>query len=45
VSLTGASGAGKTVLLRMIADLDPHEGDTALDGQPCSAMPGTDLAP
>ena len=39
LSLMGASGAGKSVLLRMIADLDPHEGDAALDGLPCSAMP------
>ena len=38
VSLMGASGAGKSVLLRMIADLDPHEGAATLDGQPCSAM-------
>ena len=39
VSLTGRSGAGKSMLLRMIADLDPHEGDAWLDGQACSAMP------
>jgi ABC-type iron transport system FetAB ATPase subunit len=37
-SIAGKSGAGKSVLLRMIADLDPHEGDCALDGQACSAM-------
>ncbi|ACI50491.1 ABC transporter related [Gluconacetobacter diazotrophicus PA1 5] len=37
--LTGMSGAGKTVLLRMIADLDPHQGDVALDGRLCRAMP------
>ena len=35
----GASGAGKSVLLRMIADLDPHAGDAALDGHAASAMP------
>jgi ABC-type multidrug transport system ATPase subunit len=39
VSISGKSGAGKSVLLRMIADLDPHEGDAALDGHPCSGMP------
>jgi ABC-type multidrug transport system ATPase subunit len=39
VSLSGRSGAGKSVLLRMIADLDPHEGDALLDGRACSRMP------
>jgi ABC-type multidrug transport system ATPase subunit len=39
VSVAGKSGAGKSVLLRMIADLDPHEGDAALDGAACSGMP------
>ena len=39
VSVMGASGAGKSVLLRMLADLDPHEGDASLDGARCSAMP------
>lgn len=39
VSVTGKSGAGKSVLLRMIADLDPHEGDAQLDGAACSGMP------
>jgi ABC-type iron transport system FetAB ATPase subunit len=39
VSVAGKSGAGKTVLLRMVADLDPHDGDVALDGEACSAMP------
>ncbi len=34
----GASGAGKSVLLRSIADLDPHEGEAWLDGVACSAM-------
>ena len=28
VSVAGKSGAGKCLLLRMVADLDPHEGDT-----------------
>jgi len=30
VSIGGKSGAGKSVLLRMVADLDPHEGDALL---------------
>ena len=34
----GSSGAGKTRLLRAIADLDPHEGEVELDGQSCSMM-------
>lgn len=39
VSVQGPSGSGKSVLLRMAADLDPHEGDCLLDGQACSATP------
>jgi ABC-type iron transport system FetAB ATPase subunit len=39
VSVAGTSGAGKSLLLRMIADLDPHDGEVLLDGAPCSAMP------
>lgn len=32
VCLSGPSGAGKTRLLRAIADLDPHAGAVSLDG-------------
>jgi ABC-type iron transport system FetAB ATPase subunit len=32
VTLSGASGSGKTLLLRAIADLDPHEGEASVDG-------------
>ena len=32
VALQGASGVGKTLLLRSIADLDPNEGTVQLDG-------------
>ena len=32
VALVGESGAGKSVCLRMIADLDPCDGDVLLDG-------------
>jgi ABC-type multidrug transport system ATPase subunit len=39
VSISGKSGTGKSVLLRMIADLDPHEGDAALGGKSCAGMP------
>lgn len=39
VSLMGASGAGKSLLLRAIADLDPHEGSVSLDGQEAMNMP------
>lgn len=39
ISIEGRSGAGKSVLLRMIADLDPHAGDAVLEGHPCSRMP------
>ncbi len=31
VAVSGPSGAGKTLLLRAIADLDPHEGQVFLD--------------
>ena len=36
VSLMGASGSGKTLLLRALVDLDEHEGDVSLDGARCS---------
>ena len=35
ISLRGSSGSGKTLLLRAIADLDPHEGSVFLDGTRC----------
>ncbi|MGZ8371306.1 MAG: ABC transporter ATP-binding protein [Caulobacteraceae bacterium] len=40
VSLRGPSGSGKTLLLRAIADLDPHEGKVSLNGVARSAMTG-----
>lgn len=39
VALTGPSGAGKTLLLRAVADLDPAQGAVALDGTDRDAMP------
>lgn len=42
VSVMGASGAGKSVLLRMVADLDPHEGEAALDGVAASGIAAPD---
>ncbi|MBS0445171.1 MAG: ATP-binding cassette domain-containing protein [Proteobacteria bacterium] len=39
VAVGGRSGSGKSVLLRMIADLDPHTGEVRLDGRACSSWP------
>lgn len=38
VTLAGPSGAGKTLLLRALADLDAHDGEVLLDDTPCSSM-------
>jgi putative ABC transport system ATP-binding protein len=38
IAITGPSGAGKSLFLRMIADLDPNEGEVWLNGEPRSAM-------
>lgn len=35
----GPSGAGKSTLLRAIADLDPNEGDVAIDGVSRESFP------
>lgn len=40
VGITGASGSGKSLLLRAAADLDPHEGRVALDGVAAETIPG-----
>lgn len=39
VVVRGPSGAGKTLLLRALADLDPGSGEISLDGTPKDAMP------
>ena len=39
LAVTGASGAGKTLLLRAIADLDPNDGQLVLDGVARSDLP------
>lgn len=39
VCLTGESGSGKSLLLRALADLDPHAGEIALSGTPQQQVP------
>jgi ABC-type iron transport system FetAB ATPase subunit len=39
LAISGASGSGKTVLLRMIADLDPHEGRVTFAGIDRASLP------
>ena len=39
-AISGPSGAGKTLLLRAIADLDPNEGLVRLDGRDRSTIAG-----
>ena len=38
VSLRGPSGSGKSLLLRAIADLDPHDGIAQLDDRPSTQI-------
>lgn len=42
VALRGRSGAGKSVLMRSIADLDPAEGEISLDGVSRDRIPATE---
>ena len=39
LAVTGESGSGKSLFLRMIADLDPNEGQVKLDGVDRSSLP------
>jgi putative ABC transport system ATP-binding protein len=41
-TITGASGAGKSLFLRMIADLDPSEGDVRLGHVARASIPAPD---
>lgn len=38
ICISGASGSGKSLLLRAIADLIVHEGEAILDGEKCSEV-------
>ena len=40
VAITGASGAGKSLILRALADLIPNQGKVSLDGRQRSGMSG-----
>jgi ABC-type transport system involved in cytochrome c biogenesis ATPase subunit len=40
VCISGPSGSGKTLLLRAIADLDPHGGSVTLAGAAQQSVPG-----
>jgi putative ABC transport system ATP-binding protein len=42
VALRGASGSGKTLLMRALADLDPAEGRVSLDGIDRDSFSGPD---
>ncbi len=42
VAVSGPSGAGKTLFLRAVVDLDPNRGDVSLDGRDRDAMPAPD---
>lgn len=39
VGITGASGIGKSLFLRAVADMDPHEGRVLLDGVDSGKIP------
>jgi UDP-glucose/iron transport system ATP-binding protein len=39
LAITGPSGAGKSLFLRMIADLDPNQGEVFLDGVERRTLP------
>lgn len=39
VVISGASGSGKSRMLRAVADVDPHEGRVSLGNEPADSMP------
>lgn len=39
LAISGASGAGKSLFLRMVADLDPNEGEVSLHGVSRASLP------
>jgi ABC-type sulfate/molybdate transport systems ATPase subunit len=39
VAIRGASGSGKTMLLRALADLDPNEGEVRFGGRSRATIP------
>src|ERR1700722_16114170 len=39
IGISGPSGSGKSLFLRMIADLDPNDGEVYLGGEARSLMP------
>lgn len=39
LAISGASGAGKSLFLRMVADLDPNEGEVSLSGVARASLP------
>ena len=36
LGISGSSGTGKSLLLRAVADLDPHDGEVVLEGVRCN---------
>lgn len=42
VCLSGASGSGKSRLLKAVADLEPHQGDIRLDGKSHHSLAAND---
>jgi ABC-type iron transport system FetAB ATPase subunit len=42
LGIRGVTGVGKTLLLRVLADLDRHKGKIFLNGKECSAYPAPD---
>lgn len=42
LAVQGASGSGKTLLLRALADLDPNDGTVSLNGTTRESMPAPD---